>query len=354
MHAQVKKPKEIEGRAVSNSVTQKKSYARRSFSYVDNRPKVIAQRKLQAMADRANPTLQFVSNLQSLKHLNDTKKLATNLGQQKKMPQRKKVKVQRGEVVQRESYKVELNDVTGEAEHKALGPWTLKVLYDALYRELAIRAPNVAALLQRQAPSLPTAGETKSMQDAATDLTEGEETFWDWSIKYSDPYQKFIDRGELLTKKIDDWENSKMWEMAQSLITIAETYLKPVEEQLPYERPSAGATFNPLQYIGNIKDKIIAQMAPGDLTKLDNLAGGNLRDQHMKGLPTNVPLHCHIQTGSGGLAFAYMKSKTTGNITPIAYDVAGARWNGNGYEWDKGGKGSGPPGIPAAGKAFMA
>jgi hypothetical protein len=46
MYEQTVKPKENKSRAVANSVTQKKSNRKQGFGVVDNRPEVVAQRKL--------------------------------------------------------------------------------------------------------------------------------------------------------------------------------------------------------------------------------------------------------------------------------------------------------------------
>lgn len=51
MYEQVDKSKENKSRAVANSVRQKKDSVKQGFEFVDNRPKAVAQRKLQAMAD---------------------------------------------------------------------------------------------------------------------------------------------------------------------------------------------------------------------------------------------------------------------------------------------------------------
>jgi hypothetical protein len=59
---QVEKPKENKGRAVANSVPQKKSNGKQGFGFVDNRPAAVAQRKLQAMAD--NYTSQQLQPIQ--------------------------------------------------------------------------------------------------------------------------------------------------------------------------------------------------------------------------------------------------------------------------------------------------
>lgn len=47
MYEQVKKPKENKSRAVANSVAQKKSNVKQGFGFVDNRPEVMNQRKVQ-------------------------------------------------------------------------------------------------------------------------------------------------------------------------------------------------------------------------------------------------------------------------------------------------------------------
>ena len=51
MYAQVEKPKENKSRPVANSVAQKKGKGKHGFGFVDNRPEVVAQRKLQVIAD---------------------------------------------------------------------------------------------------------------------------------------------------------------------------------------------------------------------------------------------------------------------------------------------------------------
>jgi hypothetical protein len=50
MYAQVEKSKENKSKAVANSVAQKKNIGSQGLGFVDNRPQVIAQRKLQDMA----------------------------------------------------------------------------------------------------------------------------------------------------------------------------------------------------------------------------------------------------------------------------------------------------------------
>jgi hypothetical protein len=54
MYEQVEKPKVNKSRAVANSVTQKKNSVKQGFSFVDNRPEAVVQRKLQEMANN-NP-----------------------------------------------------------------------------------------------------------------------------------------------------------------------------------------------------------------------------------------------------------------------------------------------------------
>ena len=47
MYAQIEKSKETKSMAVANSVAQKKSQVKQGFGFLDNRPEVVAQRKLQ-------------------------------------------------------------------------------------------------------------------------------------------------------------------------------------------------------------------------------------------------------------------------------------------------------------------
>jgi hypothetical protein len=51
MYEQIEKPKENKSRAVANSVAHKKRNGKKGIGFVDNRPKVVAQRKLQALAN---------------------------------------------------------------------------------------------------------------------------------------------------------------------------------------------------------------------------------------------------------------------------------------------------------------
>ena len=48
MYEQVEKPKENKSRAIANTVTQKKSYAKQGIGFVNNRPEAVAQRKIQS------------------------------------------------------------------------------------------------------------------------------------------------------------------------------------------------------------------------------------------------------------------------------------------------------------------
>ncbi len=57
MYAKVEKTKENKSRAVANSVTQNKSGVMQGFGFVNNRPEVIVQRKLQEMANNS-PQIQ--------------------------------------------------------------------------------------------------------------------------------------------------------------------------------------------------------------------------------------------------------------------------------------------------------
>lgn len=54
MYVKIDKSKGAESKTVANSVTQKKSKGKQSIDFVDNRPEVIAQRKLQAMDNNKN------------------------------------------------------------------------------------------------------------------------------------------------------------------------------------------------------------------------------------------------------------------------------------------------------------
>lgn len=67
MYAQVEKPKENtspavrqESRAVADSVAQKKSNGKQAFGFVDNRPEVVAQRKLQEVSNNFAQLQRYV------------------------------------------------------------------------------------------------------------------------------------------------------------------------------------------------------------------------------------------------------------------------------------------------------
>lgn len=62
MYAQVEKPKENQSRAVANTAAQKKSNVKQGFGFVDNRPEVVAQRKLQEMTNKS-PQATLISSL---------------------------------------------------------------------------------------------------------------------------------------------------------------------------------------------------------------------------------------------------------------------------------------------------
>ena len=51
MYTQIEISKENKGRAIANTVVQKKSYVKQSFGFVDNRPEANLQRKLKSMVD---------------------------------------------------------------------------------------------------------------------------------------------------------------------------------------------------------------------------------------------------------------------------------------------------------------
>jgi hypothetical protein len=58
MYEQVEKPKENKSMITENSVTQKKGNGNRGFSFVDNRPEAVAQRKTQDLLDRSQSVIQ--------------------------------------------------------------------------------------------------------------------------------------------------------------------------------------------------------------------------------------------------------------------------------------------------------
>ncbi|MEO0554130.1 MAG: hypothetical protein AAF149_13060 [Bacteroidota bacterium] len=58
MYAQEERQKEKKGRAVANSVAQKKSNAQRSFGFVNNRHEAVSQRRLQKLASSSPGTKQ--------------------------------------------------------------------------------------------------------------------------------------------------------------------------------------------------------------------------------------------------------------------------------------------------------
>lgn len=51
MYAQVEKPKKKKSKAVANSITQKRSAVKHGIGFVDNRPKFVAQKKMQELAN---------------------------------------------------------------------------------------------------------------------------------------------------------------------------------------------------------------------------------------------------------------------------------------------------------------
>lgn len=57
MYKQVEKPKENTSKAVANSVVQKRSNMKQGFVFLDNRPEMITQRKIQVMADEYSEQL---------------------------------------------------------------------------------------------------------------------------------------------------------------------------------------------------------------------------------------------------------------------------------------------------------
>jgi len=65
MYAQVEKPKENKSHSVQNAVSPKQSGGKSTFQFVDNRPEVIAQRKLQEMANNS-PQAKQASQLQAM------------------------------------------------------------------------------------------------------------------------------------------------------------------------------------------------------------------------------------------------------------------------------------------------
>lgn len=61
MYAQNEKQKENRSRAVANSFAHKKSNVKQHFSFVDNRPESVAQRKLQEMTNNAPQVKQLMT-----------------------------------------------------------------------------------------------------------------------------------------------------------------------------------------------------------------------------------------------------------------------------------------------------
>lgn len=58
MYAQVENPKENKSRAIANSVAQKKSNGKQGFGFVDNRPEMVTQRKVQEVANKSTRVIQ--------------------------------------------------------------------------------------------------------------------------------------------------------------------------------------------------------------------------------------------------------------------------------------------------------
>jgi len=70
MYAQKETPKENKNRSVADSVVQKKSGVNQSFGFVDNRPEISAQRKLQKIANNTPQTKQLRANFPPVMQLN--------------------------------------------------------------------------------------------------------------------------------------------------------------------------------------------------------------------------------------------------------------------------------------------
>ncbi|GEM_PF-4891718 len=73
MYKQVEKPKENRSR-VTNSVAKKQSGSKSTFQFVDNRPEAVAQRKLQELANNSPQD----ANLRALQYLADANSVAQN------------------------------------------------------------------------------------------------------------------------------------------------------------------------------------------------------------------------------------------------------------------------------------
>ncbi len=65
MYVQVEKTKETKRKAVANYVEQKKSNGFQGYRFEDNRPEVIAQRKLRDMATNS-PSVQQLKTIQEM------------------------------------------------------------------------------------------------------------------------------------------------------------------------------------------------------------------------------------------------------------------------------------------------
>lgn len=65
MYEQVKNPKENKTKAVANSVAQNKSIVKQGFGFVDNRPEVAAQRKLQKQTHKQSTYARQIMQLKS-------------------------------------------------------------------------------------------------------------------------------------------------------------------------------------------------------------------------------------------------------------------------------------------------
>lgn len=111
MYKQIEKPKENKSRSLDNSVTQKNNVMQ-AFGFVDNRPKVVIQSKLQEMANNSPKVIRLNAKQQMTNNDTQVKKPEMSANT---VLQREKLTLEQGESVGKIVYSLQ-GEIRGEGE----------------------------------------------------------------------------------------------------------------------------------------------------------------------------------------------------------------------------------------------
>lgn len=139
-------------------------------------------------------------------------------------------------------------------------------------------------------------------------------------------------------------EINEMRQARQNMNKLAQNLSKKVKERLEDAGAPAYNHTNPRTWVmagylkfnrGTSKVEIEAYDKTAGKLHLDPIKEGAKADQHGK-CQVGKALHCHLNSGNGGLAFHYERDANTGEVIGVIDDYAKSRPSGkNTFNWEK-------------------